>query len=150
MILFQIGVNMANAGLAAIVFSINPIFVMIFSYFIVHEAFTRKKAITIILSLVGLVIVANPVAIIESGNVGLLVSLASAVSFALYTTLGKLRIAKLGGNVEMLSVFSLGVSSCSSSCYSMAIPFLVVSIAILFGRFYIVPLSLQVLVIFAS
>jgi drug/metabolite transporter (DMT)-like permease/cytidylate kinase len=108
MILFQIGVNMANAGLAAIVFSINPIFVMIFSYFIVHEAFTRKKAITIILSLVGLVIVANPVAIIESGNVGLLVSLASAVSFALYTTLGKLRIAKLGGNVENAFSFLIG------------------------------------------
>ena len=39
MILFQIGVNMANAGLAAIVFSSNPVFVMIFSYFIIHEAF---------------------------------------------------------------------------------------------------------------
>ena len=62
---------------------------MIFSYFIIHEAFTRKKAITLVLSLIGLVIVANPMAIIRSGNIGLLVSLAAAVSFALYTTLGK-------------------------------------------------------------
>lgn len=108
MILFQIGVNMANAGLAAIVFSINPIFVMIFSYFIVHEGFTRKKVITIVLSLLGLIIVANPVSIVKSGNIGLLVSLAAAVSFALYTTLGKLRIARLGGNVENAFSFLLG------------------------------------------
>lgn len=108
MILFQIGVNMANAGLAAIVFSSNPVFVMIFSYFIIHEAFTRKKAITLVLSIVGLIIVANPVAIIESGNFGLLVSAAAAVSFALYTTLGKLRIDKLGGNVENAFSFLLG------------------------------------------
>ena len=108
MIMFQIGVNMANAGLAAIVFSSNPVFVMIFSYFIIHEAFTRKKAITLVLSIVGLIIVANPVAIIESGNFGLLVSAAAAVSFALYTTLGKLRIAKLGGNVENAFSFLLG------------------------------------------
>ena len=108
MIFFQIGVNMANAGLAAIVFSSNPIFVMIFSYFIIHEAFTRKKAITLVLSLIGLVIVANPMAIIRSGNIGLLVSLAAAVSFALYTTLGKLRIEKLGGNVENAFSFLIG------------------------------------------
>ena len=82
MIFFQIGVNMANAGLAAIVFSSNPIFVMIFSYFIIHEAFTRKKAITLVLSLIGLVIVANPMAIIRSGNIGLLVSLAAFLSAA--------------------------------------------------------------------
>ena len=108
MILFQIGVNMANAGLAAIVFSSNPIFVMIFSYFILHEAFTRKKAITLVLSIVGLIIVANPMAIIRSGNIGLLVSLAAAVSFALYTTIGKLRIGKLGGNVENAFSFLIG------------------------------------------
>ena len=108
MILFQIGVNMSNAGLAAIVFSSNPVFVMIFSYFIIREAFTRKKAITLVLSLVGLIIVANPVHIIESGNFGLCVSLAAAVSFALYTTLGKIRIGKLGGNVENSFSFLIG------------------------------------------
>ena len=108
MILFQIGVNMANASLAAIVFSSNPIFVMIFSYFLIHEAFTRKKAITLVLSLIGLIIVANPVDIIQNGNVGLLVSLAAAISFAFYTTLGKLRIGKLGGNVENAFSFLIG------------------------------------------
>lgn len=108
MILFQIGVNMANAGLAAIVFSSNPIFVMIFSYFLLHDGFTRKKAITLVLSLVGLIIVANPMAIIRSGNFGLLISLAAAISFAFYTTLGKFRIEKLGGNVENAFSFLIG------------------------------------------
>lgn len=108
MILFQIGVNMSNAGLAAIVFSSNPVFVMIFSYFIIHEAFTRKKLITLVLSIIGLIIVANPVAIIESGNFGLCVSATAAVGFALYTTLGKLRVEKLGGNVENSFSFLIG------------------------------------------
>ena len=108
MILFQIGVNMSNAGLAAIVFSSNPVFVMIFSYFIIHEAFTRKKMITLVLSIIGLIIVANPVAIIESGNFGLCISATAAVGFALYTTLGKLRIEKLGGNVENSFSFLIG------------------------------------------
>ena len=61
MVLFQIGVNKSNAGLAAIVFSCNPVFTMIFSYFITHDALTRQKIITIILSLIGLCIVADPV-----------------------------------------------------------------------------------------
>jgi drug/metabolite transporter (DMT)-like permease len=47
-------------------------------------------------------------AIIRSGNIGLLVSLAAAVSFALYTALGKLRIEKLGGNVENAFSFLIG------------------------------------------
>jgi drug/metabolite transporter (DMT)-like permease/cytidylate kinase len=108
MILFQIGVNMSNAGLAAIVFSSNPVFVMIFSYFIIHEGFTRKKVITLVLSILGLIIVANPIAIIESGNFGLCISAIAAIGFALYTTLGKLRIEKLGGNVENSFSFLIG------------------------------------------
>ena len=108
MILFQLGVNMSNAGLAAIVFSSNPVFVMIFSHFIIHETFTRKKVITLILSIIGLLIVANPIAIIRSGNFGLCISALASIAFALYTTLGKLRIKKLGGNVENSFSFLIG------------------------------------------
>lgn len=108
MILFQLAVNLSYAGLVAIVFSTNPVFVTIFSHFILHEEFTRKKTITCVLSVVGLLIVANPIAIIENGNIGLIVALLAGISFALYTTLGKLRIAKLGGNVENAFSFLLG------------------------------------------
>lgn len=108
MILFQIGVNMSNAGLAAVVFSSNPIFVIIFSYFIIHESFSRRKAITLILNFTGLIIVADPRYIFNSGNFGLLISLSAAVFFALYTTLGKLRIGKWGGNVQNAFSFLMG------------------------------------------
>lgn len=108
MVLFQIGVNKSNAGLAAIVFSCNPVFTMIFSYFITHDALTRQKIITIILSLIGLCIVADPVAIIEKGSVGLLIVLAAAISFSLYTTLGKLRIKKIGGSAMNSFSFIIG------------------------------------------
>lgn len=108
MVLFQIGVNNSNAGLAAIVFSCNPVFTMIFSYFITHDALTRQKIITIILSLIGLCIVANPVSIIENGSMGLLIVLAAAISFSLYTTLGKLRIKKIGGSAMNSFSFIIG------------------------------------------
>lgn len=108
MVLFQVGVNMSNAGIAAIVFSSNPIFTMILSYFLVHDAFTRQKAITVVLSLIGLIIVADPVAIIKNGSIGLLIVLLAAVLFSLYTTLGKFRIQRLGGSVMNSFSFVLG------------------------------------------
>jgi drug/metabolite transporter (DMT)-like permease/cytidylate kinase len=108
MVLFQVGVNLSNAGIAAIVFSCNPIFTMIFSYFIVHDPFTRQKAITALLSLVGLLIVADPRAIITHGSIGLLIVLLAGIGFALYTTLGKLRIQKLGGSTMNSYSFLLG------------------------------------------
>jgi drug/metabolite transporter (DMT)-like permease len=56
----------------------------------------------------GLLIVANPIAIIRSGNFGLCISALASIAFALYTTLGKLRIKKLGGNVENSFSFLIG------------------------------------------
>lgn len=101
MVLFQIGVQMSNAGPAAIVMSSNPIYTMIFSHFIVHDRFNRQKAITLVLSLIGLIIVADPASFLQGkGAVGLLIVLASAIGFSFYTTLGKLRIEYLGGMIE--------------------------------------------------
>ena len=109
MILFQVGVQMSNAGLAAIVMSSNPIFTMIFSHFIVHDYFNRQKAITLVLSVLGLIIVANPASFLHGGGqTGLLIVLAAAVSFAFYTTLGKIRMERLGGMIENSFSFLIG------------------------------------------
>ncbi|MGI6206255.1 MAG: cytidylate kinase family protein [Anaerovoracaceae bacterium] len=109
MILFQIGVQMSNAGLAAIVMSSNPIFTMIFSHFIVHDYFNRQKAITLVLSVTGLLIVANPLSFVHGGgSVGLLIVLVAAIGFAFYTTLGKIRMERLGGMIENSFSFIMG------------------------------------------
>jgi drug/metabolite transporter (DMT)-like permease len=110
MAMLQIGVNMINANLASILISINPVFTMIFAHFIVNDRFTKRKAVVLGVSIVGLLVVANP-ANLFNGEInikGLLITLAAAVSFGLYTALGKIRLKKLGGMVENTFSFLLG------------------------------------------
>lgn len=110
MILFQIGVSMSKAGTAAIIFSINPVFTMIFSHFIVHEAFDRTKIITVIISMIGLLIVADPVSILHGSGLGFLITLSAAAGFALYTAVGKTRLSRIGGSVQNSFSFLLGAA----------------------------------------
>ena len=72
---FQIGVMQANANTASVIISTNPVFTMIFSYFIVGEPFTVRKAVVLLLSVTGLIIVANPLHMAEGNTLrGILVS----------------------------------------------------------------------------
>lgn len=98
---FQLGVMNSNANTSAVIISANPVFTMIFAYFIIHEAFTKRKALVLLISIAGLIFVANPANMAEGNTAkGLLFSAASAITFSLFTTLGKLRVQKLGGMVQ--------------------------------------------------
>lgn len=99
MLLFQVGVMNINANLAAMIISINPVFTMIFSHFLVNEKFTWKKALVLIISIIGLIIVMNPSKLMSGENNiwFVLVTLVAAISFGFYTAFGKKRIGKLGG-----------------------------------------------------
>lgn len=110
MVLFQLGVMRTNANLAAVIISTSPVFTMIFAQFIVNEKFTVRKAIVLLLSLIGLVIVANPITLLKGKMAvdGILLTLAAAVSFGLYTSLGKKRINKIGGTAQNSISFILG------------------------------------------
>lgn len=109
MTLFQIGVMMTNASLAAIIISINPVFTMIFAHFLVHDYFTKQKAVVLILSLAGLVIVANPATFLHGTGVqGILTVLAASIGFGFYTALGKKRINRIGGLAQNSFSFLLG------------------------------------------
>ena len=110
MVLFQLGVMRTNANLAAIITSANPVFTMIFAQFIVNEKFTTQKVIVLISDIIGLVIIANPVKLVsgKSAASGILLTLAAALTFGLYTALGKKRIGKLGGFTQNSLSFILG------------------------------------------
>lgn len=105
---FQMGVMHSNANTASVIISMNPVFTMIFAYFIIGEPFTLRKALVLMISVVGLIFVANPVNMAEGNTVtGLVYNLVAAVTFALFTALGKLRIARLGGLVQNSFTFLL-------------------------------------------
>lgn len=98
---FQLGVMNCNANTAAVIISSNPVFTMIFAYFIVKEPFTARKAIVLAISVIGLIFVADPADMAEGNTVkGLIYTFIAAVMFALFTALGKLRVARLGGMVQ--------------------------------------------------
>lgn len=110
MVLFQIGLMGINASLAALIFSINPVFTMVFAHYIVHEKFTKKKAIALAISIIGLIIVMNPQKLVSGDNNiwFLLMTLVAAISFGLYTAFGKKRIAKIGGVTQNSFSFLMG------------------------------------------
>ena len=110
MTLFQVGVMKINANLASVIISMNPVFTMLFAHFIVQEEFTKKKALVIFLSLIGLIIVANPAKILSGENnvFYIMVTVVAAVTFGLYTAMGKLRIGKIGGLAQNSLSFLLG------------------------------------------
>lgn len=112
MVLFQIGLMGINASLAALIFSINPVFTMVFAHFIVHEKFTKKKAIALTISIIGLIIIMNPQKLISGDNNiwFVLMTLVAAISFGLYTAFGKKRIGKIGGVAQNSFSFLMGSS----------------------------------------
>ncbi len=103
---FQFGVMNLNANTASIMISSNPVFTMIFAYFLLHERFTRRKALVLILCVIGLVLVADPLHMAEGNSVrGMVYMSVALVTFALFTALGKLRAARLGGTIQTCFTF---------------------------------------------
>ena len=109
MTIFQIGVMQSNANLAAIIIAINPVFTMIFAHFLVNDKFTKKKALALILAVIGLVIVANPAELVAGNKLtGVILVLIASIAFGLYSAMSKMRIAKIGGMAQNSFSFLLG------------------------------------------
>ena len=98
---FQIGVVYLNAHTAAIMISCNPVFTMLFAHFLVHDKFTRKKALVLLISAVGLLFVANPFHVAPGNTAkGFIYMAVALVSFAFYSAMGKVKAARLGGIIQ--------------------------------------------------
>ncbi len=94
---FQLGIMWSNASTAAVIFSANPVFTMIFAHFMAGELFTKQKAKVIVIGMIGIFLMMRPWDI-QGGNTvhGMLLSLTAAVFFGLYTVMGKKITAKIG------------------------------------------------------
>lgn len=93
--LIQLGLVYTNASVCAILFSVNPLFVMLFARIILKESLSLPKIIGLSLGILGLAILfIDSLAQKTSTPFGLLLILGSAICFALYTVLGKRLINK--------------------------------------------------------
>ncbi len=87
---FQIGINATKASLAAVIFSSNPLFVMISAYFILKENLNLQKILGLIIGVIGIVIVFyKDLNLGKSYTYGIIMLILAAITYGIYTTMGK-------------------------------------------------------------
>jgi len=85
------GETYISSGVASLIISTAPIFVLLLSWLFLHESITKGKIFGVFIAFFGIVILSEP----ESGNItGILIVFVSAISAALYTVFGKKLLEK--------------------------------------------------------
>lgn len=108
MTFFQLAVLYTKASTVAVIFSTNPIFTIPFAHLILKEKVDKNMIFSLFLSFGGIILIFNPFNI-SPDYVGILLAVLSALTFSLYTVVGKLRIEKYGGTILNSFTFLIGV-----------------------------------------
>lgn len=104
---FQLAITYTKASTVAIIFSTNPVFTVLLAYIVLKEELNRGTIISILLSLVGIFFILNPFG--TSGDVkGIVLSILAAVTFSMYSVLGKMRSGKYGSIALNCITFLIG------------------------------------------
>ena len=96
MVFYQMAVVSTKASAVAVVFSSNPVFVLIFAYFILQEPIQKNNIFSLILDILGIIVIINPLHT-ELNLIGIFLSILAALFFALYGVMGKKSCQKYGG-----------------------------------------------------
>lgn len=118
MSLLQMAVLHMDASATSIIYSGNPVFAVAAAHLILHEPLKKNHLIAIGIELVGILCILNP-AKLEVSLRGFLEIITATVLFAMYGTLCKLRLPRLGavvittfnmlvGGLELLVLLLLG------------------------------------------
>lgn len=103
MMLYQLAINYAPASIVAVLFSCNPVFVIIFAFFMLREKIFKYTVVSIVVSFAGIIVIMNPFHMSASVT-GITLSILAAVTFALYGVTGRAHSENYGGVV--LTCFS--------------------------------------------
>lgn len=107
MVLFQLAILNGKASVVAILFSCNPIFVIPLAYVMLKESVYKDTIASMIISMIGIMFIMNPFNM--GGSVkGIILTLLSAVTFALYGVVGKRKSSEYGGIVLSSLSFIMG------------------------------------------
>lgn len=118
MMLYQMATVHANASVVAVLFSSNPLFVMLLAYLILKEPIHLRNIIALLLDIVGIVCIIDPFNM-DAELAGIVLTLSATLLFAFYTVLGKRKCYKFGGlvvtcfgflfgSVELMALAALG------------------------------------------
>jgi drug/metabolite transporter (DMT)-like permease len=113
--LLQMGIFYGNASLSALLFSCNPLFVMLFAYPILGEELDGRKIVGLILSMIGILIVFWPGIMAARGGdttgiplKGFVLPTLAAIVYGIYTVLGKKYASSLGSIIMNAYSFIFG------------------------------------------
>ncbi len=109
MVFFQLGVESSKASTAAVIFCINPMFTMFFAHFMTEEKLNRTKVVALTIGLLGIVFMINPLHP-EAGNtfLGFAYTIIAALTFGLYSAMGRTSIRRLRGITQTSISFLSG------------------------------------------
>jgi len=111
MTLYQLAIVSGHASIVAILFSCNPVFVVPFAFFILKEKVQPYTVISTVISLIGMFCIMNSFANGTGMSLAsMLLSVASAIAFALYGVVGKTRAPRYGGVANTCFSFLLATA----------------------------------------
>ncbi|HEX3015238.1 MAG TPA: DMT family transporter [Desulfobacteria bacterium] len=107
MVLYQMAIFYSQAAIVAILFSVNPVFVVLFAFLLLHEKIYLHTVISIIISIAGIIVIMNPLHM--SGTaLGIVLTILSAIAFAFYNVVGRTRSDRYGGIAMTCFSFMFG------------------------------------------
>ncbi len=109
MILYQMAIVYGKASVNGVIFSCNPVFVVLFAYFLLGEHIDKLTIFSLIASFAGILCIVNP-ANMTGSQLSIILILLSAMTFALYGIAGKKYAGRYGG---------IAMTSLSFVCGSM-------------------------------
>ncbi len=95
---FQLAIVYTKASTVAILFSVNPVFTIPFACYLLKEKWTATTLSSLAISIAGVMFLLTS-SMGEADIQGILFSLCSAISFALFSVVCKMRAARYGGIV---------------------------------------------------
>ena len=104
---FQLAIMYAKASTVAIIFSANPVFTIPIAGFLLKEKATTAMRASLCVSLAGIICILNPFSV-SIDFTGILLVVLSAVTFSLYSVIGKMRSEKYGSVANTCFTFLAG------------------------------------------
>jgi len=107
---FQTAILLTNASIVAVVFSANPVFTIPFAYWLLKERVTWLTVLALVLGLSGVLVIMHPYLRASSADLqGIGLAVLAALTWSLYTVLGKQRVGYYGGIVQNCFSFWAGI-----------------------------------------
>ena len=107
MIFYQLAIVYGTASVSGVLFSCNPIFVVLFDYLLLGDAIDGYTKISLVFSVAGILAIVNPLNM-ASNTLSIAFILFSALTFGLYAVMGRTRGQRLGGVTVTCGSFLFG------------------------------------------